>query len=269
MNSKLYILILFLLCGSVLHAQKKVKLSGRVIDANNEGIELASIRIEGTTQGTMTDLKGNYEIYVAPADTVVVIYSCLGYRTERKTLLSPKQDMMMNVRLYTIDRTIKEVVVTEHRKQTSTLQRIDSKDLKLMPDATGGSIEAMLTTMAGVNSSNELSSQYSVRGGNFDENIVYVNGIEVYRPLTVRSGQQEGLSFINPDLVGSIGFSSGGYSAEYGDKMSSVLDITYKQPEAFEGAVAASFLGASASVGQSTSKFSQLHGFRFKPIQRY
>ena len=264
MNSKLYILILFLLCGSVLHAQKKVKLSGRVIDANNEGIELASIRIEGTTQGTMTDLKGNYEIYVAPADTVVVIYSCLGYRTERKTLLSPKQDMMMNVRLYTIDRTIKEVVVTEHRKQTSTLQRIDSKDLKLMPDATGGSIEAMLTTMAGVNSSNELSSQYSVRGGNFDENIVYVNGIEVYRPLTVRSGQQEGLSFINPDLVGSIGFSSGGYSAEYGDKMSSVLDITYKQPEAFEGAVAASFLGASASVGQSTSKFSQLHGFRFK-----
>lgn len=264
MNSKLYILILFLLCGSVLHAQKKVKLSGRVIDANNEGIELASVRIEGTTQGTMTDLKGNYEIYVAPADTVVVIYSCLGYRTERKTLLSPKQDMMMNVRLYTIDRTIKEVVVTEHRKQTSTLQRIDSKDLKLMPDATGGSIEAMLTTMAGVNSSNELSSQYSVRGGNFDENIVYVNGIEVYRPLTVRSGQQEGLSFINPDLVGSIGFSSGGYSAEYGDKMSSVLDITYKQPEAFEGAVAASFLGASASVGQSTSKFSQLHGFRFK-----
>ena len=264
MNSKLYILILFLLCGSVLHAQKKVKLSGRVIDANNEGIELASIRIEGTTQGTMTDLKGNYEIYVAPADTVVVIYSCLGYRTERKTLLSPKQDMMMNVRLYTVDRTIKEVVVTEHRKQTSTLQRIDSKDLKLMPDATGGSIEAMLTTMAGVNSSNELSSQYSVRGGNFDENIVYVNGIEVYRPLTVRSGQQEGLSFINPDLVGSIGFSSGGYSAEYGDKMSSVLDITYKQPEAFEGAVAASFLGASASVGQSTSKFSQLHGFRFK-----
>ena len=264
MNSKLYILILFLLCGFVLHAQKKVKLSGRVIDANNEGIELASIRIEGTTQGTMTDLKGNYEIYVAPADTVVVIYSCLGYRTERKTLLSPKQDMMMNVRLYTIDRTIKEVVVTEHRKQTSTLQRIDSKDLKLMPDATGGSIEAMLTTMAGVNSSNELSSQYSVRGGNFDENIVYVNGIEVYRPLTVRSGQQEGLSFINPDLVGSIGFSSGGYSAEYGDKMSSVLDITYKQPEAFEGAVAASFLGASASVGQSTSKFSQLHGFRFK-----
>ena len=264
MNSKLYILILFLLCGSVLHAQKKVKLSGRVIDANNEGIELASIRIEGTTQGTMTDLKGNYEIYVVPADTVVVIYSCLGYRTERKTLLSPKQDMMMNVRLYTVDRTIKEVVVTEHRKQTSTLQRIDSKDLKLMPDATGGSIEAMLTTMAGVNSSNELSSQYSVRGGNFDENIVYVNGIEVYRPLTVRSGQQEGLSFINPDLVGSIGFSSGGYSAEYGDKMSSVLDITYKQPEAFEGAVAASFLGASASVGQSTSKFSQLHGFRFK-----
>ena len=122
----------------------------------------------------------------------------------------------------------------------------------------------MLTTFAGVNSSNELSSQYSVRGGNFDENIVYINGIEVYRPLTVRSGQQEGLSIINPDMVGAVGFSSGGFSAEYGDKMSSVLDIIYKHPEAFEGSVSASFLGATASVGQSTKKFSQLHGVRYK-----
>jgi len=144
------------------------------------------------------------------------------------------------------------------------MQTIDTKDLKLMPDATGGSIEAMLTTFAGVNSSNELSSQYSVRGGNFDENIVYINGIEVYRPLTVRSGQQEGLSIINPDMVGAVGFSSGGFSAEYGDKMSSVLDIIYKHPEAFEGSVSASFLGATASVGQSTKKFSQLHGVRYK-----
>ena len=264
MRSKIYILFLFLFCVCTVQAQKKIRLSGQVVDANNEGIELASIRIEGTTTGTMTDLKGHYELDVTPADTVVVVYSCLGYRTENRTLLSPEGDVTMNVRLYTIDRSIKEVVVSEHRKQTSTLQHIDSKDLKLMPDATGGSVEALLTTMAGVNSSNELSSQYSVRGGNFDENIVYVNGIEVYRPLTVRSGQQEGLSFINPDMVGSIGFSSGGYSAEYGDKMSSVLDITYKQPEAFEGAVSASFLGASASIGQSTSRFSQLHGVRFK-----
>ena len=118
--------------------------------------------------------------------------------------------------------------------------------------------------MPGVHSNNELSSQYSVRGGNFDENIVYVNGIEIYRPQLIRTGQQEGLSFINPDMVGSVGFSSGGYPVEYGDKMSSVLDITYKKPEAFEGAVSGSFLGASASVGHSTKRFSQLHGFRFK-----
>lgn len=143
------------------------------------------------------------------------------------------------------------------------MQTIDPKDFRLVPDASGGSIESMLATFAGVNSSNELSSQYSVRGGNFDENIVYINGIEIYRPLLVRSGQQEGMSVINPDLVASIGFSSGGFSAEYGDKMSSVLDIRYKRPEALEVSLSGSFLGATASVGHSIGKFTQLHGIRY------
>ena len=235
-----------------------------MIDADNQGLELVNVRIGGTTQGTLTDLKGEYELTVASQDSIEIIFSCLGYRTEKRILAAPQGNVVLNMRLYTKDKKLGEVVVTEIRKQTSTLQKIDAKDLRLMPDASGGSIESMLSTLAGVNSSNELSSQYSVRGGNFDENIVYVNGIEIYRPLLVRSGQQEGLSFINPDMVGSIGFSSGGYSAEYGDKMSSVLDITYKQPEAFEGAVSASFLGASAMIGHSTKRFSQLHGFRYK-----
>ncbi|WP_300859327.1 TonB-dependent receptor plug domain-containing protein, partial [uncultured Duncaniella sp.] len=122
----------------------------------------------------------------------------------------------------------------------------------------------LITTMAGVTGSNEMSSQYSVRGGSYDENSVYINGIEVYRPLLITSGQQEGLSVINPDLVGAIGFSTGGFPAEYGDKMSSVLDITYRQPESFEGSLSASLMGASLSIGQGSKKFSQLHGIRYK-----
>lgn len=260
------ILFLFITIGAVfqLAAQGRVKLTGRVYDSDNQPIELATVRVAGTTMGTMTDLKGEYQLSIPAGDSIVVIYSCLGYREERRQLLNLTKDVSLSVRLNKNAKMLNEVVVATHRRQTSTLQTIDTKDLKLMPDATGGSIEAMLTTFAGVNSSNELSSQYSVRGGNFDENIVYINGIEVYRPLTVRSGQQEGLSIINPDMVGAVGFSSGGFSAEYGDKMSSVLDIIYKHPEAFEGSVFASFLGATASVGQSTKKFSQLHGVRYK-----
>ena len=260
------ILFLFITIGAVfqLAAQGRVKLTGRVYDSDNQPIELATVRVAGTTMGTMTDLKGEYQLSIPAGDSIVVIYSCLGYREERRQLLNLTKDVSLSVRLNKNAKMLNEVVVATHRRQTSTLQTIDTKDLKLMPDATGGSIEAMLTTFAGVNSSNELSSQYSVRGGNFDENIVYINGIEVYRPLTVRSGQQEGLSIINPDMVGAVGFSSGGFSAEYGDKMSSVLDIIYKHPEAFEGSVSASFLGATASVGQSTKKFSQLHGVRYK-----
>ena len=260
------ILFLFITIGAVfqLAAQGRVKLTGRVYDSDNQPIELATVRVAGTTMGTMTDLKGEYQLSIPAGDSIVVIYSCLGYREERRQLLNLTKDVSLSVRLSKNAKMLNEVVVATHRRQTSTLQTIDTKDLKLMPDATGGSIEAMLTTFAGVNSSNELSSQYSVRGGNFDENIVYINGIEVYRPLTVRSGQQEGLSIINPDMVGAVGFSSGGFSAEYGDKMSSVLDIIYKHPEASEGSVAASFIGATASVGQSTKKFSQLHGVRYK-----
>lgn len=264
MKIKLYIFLAFVFFTCSAFAQSRIKISGKVIDADNQGLELVSVRIGGTTQGTLTNLKGEYELTIASQDSIEVIFSCLGFRTEKRVLAAPQGNVVLNVRLYQKDRRLNEVVVTEIRRQTGTLQRIDAKDLKLMPDASGGSIESMLSTLAGVNSSNELSSQYSVRGGNFDENIVYVNGIEVYRPLLVRSGQQEGLSFINPNMVGSIGFSSGGYSAEYGDKMSSVLDITYKQPTAFEGAVSASFLGASAMIGHSTEKFSQMHGLRYK-----
>ncbi len=179
-------------------------------------------------------------------------------------LSKPQGKVVLNVRMYSALERLDEVVVTQQRRQTTSLQTIKANEIKFVPSASGGGVESLLSTMAGVNSSNELSSQYSVRGGNFDENIVYVNGVEVYRPLLIRSGEQEGLSFINSDMVGNISFSSGGYSAKYGDKMSSVLDITYKEPESFEGSVSASLLGASASVGQRTGRFTQLHGIRYK-----
>jgi hypothetical protein len=157
-----------------------------------------------------------------------------------------------------------EVEVTAYKPNSQGMQNIDVESFKLSPDVSGGSVEALITTMAGVNSSNEMSSQYSVRGGSFDENSVYINGVEIYRPQLVRSGQQEGLSIINPDMVGSIKFSTGGFPARYADKMSSVLDITYREPEAYEGSLSLSLMGVTASFGQNSGKFSQLHGVRFK-----
>ena len=263
MAQKFYIILFFLLSAIfAVSAQDIVKINGRVIDADNQPIELALVRIAGTTTGTTTNLEGKYELKVSTADSVVVVFSCLGYKTEEHLLKNPKGEMKIDVQLQKKSIDLGEVVVTEFQKQQGTMQKIKASDMRLMPNTSGG-IEGMLATFAGVNSSNELSSQYSVRGGNFDENIVYINGIEIYRPLLVRSGQQEGMSVINPDLVSSISFSSGGFSAEYGDKMSSVLDIQYKRPEALEVSLSGSFLGATASVGHSTGKFTQLHGVRY------
>ena len=264
MTLRQLLLSFFLFLCLVAQAQRRVEISGRVIDSEGAPMDLVTVAVPAASAGTFTNDKGEFKLHVVPSDTVEVIFSYLGYRREHRKLVTPSEKVSLTVRMYNNDRTLSEVQIREYRRQMTTLQKLDPKDWKLMPDASGGSIEAMLTTFAGVNSSNELSSQYSVRGGNFDENIVYINGIEVYRPLTVRSGQQEGLSIINPDMVGAVGFSSGGFSAEYGDKMSSVLDIIYKHPEAFEGSVSASFLGATASIGQSTKKFSQLHGIRYK-----
>lgn len=249
---------------TALYGQDIVKISGQVTNSEGEPIEVAHVRLKSGVIGTLTDFKGKYELSVPASDSVTIVYSCLGFKRVTRLLLNPQGKIQLNVRLYSNAEALGEVEVTANRIQANTLEKIALENSRLMPDASGGSVESLLTTFAGVNSSNELSSQYSVRGGNFDENIVYVNGIEVYRPQLVRSGQQEGLSFINPDMVGSIGFSSGGYAAEYGDKMASVLDITYKKPERFEGSLSASLLGGSVAVGQAVGRFTQLHGFRFK-----
>lgn len=154
--------------------------------------------------------------------------------------------------------------ITDYKKQTGQMQDIDLADYRLSPDVSGGSVESLITTMVGVASSNEMSSQYSVRGGTYDENSVYINGIEVYRPLLVTSGQQEGLSIINPDMVGGIQFSTGGFPAQYADKMSSALDITYREPQTFEGSANVSLMGGALALGTSSKRFSMLHGLRYK-----
>jgi hypothetical protein len=243
---------------------ENVKIIGKVIDNEDKPIEFATVRIAGTSIGTNTDLKGVYSLSVAEKDTIEVLFSCIGFKTTGRKLISPKGDVTVNVRLYQEDIELQDVDVIGFRKNINGMQSIDAESFKLSPDVSGGSIEAMITTMAGVNSSNEMSSQYSVRGGSFDENSVYINGAEIYRPQLVRSGQQEGLSIINPDMVGNINFSTGGFPARYSDKMSSVLDITYREPESFEGAASVSLMGGSLTLGQNSGKFSQLHGLRLK-----
>ena len=263
--NKIYILFAAFVLA-VLPAVAQVKIHGKVIDAQDSPLEFVTVRIDGTAIGTNTGIDGTFKLSCPPPanDTLVVVFSCIGYEELRRKLINPKGDMALNVRMQSKDHALQEIQVTDFRKQTNQMQTIDAESYKLAADATGGSIESMLTTLAGVNSTNEMSSQYSVRGGTYDENSVYINGIEVYRPQLISSGQQEGLSVINPDMVGSVNFSTGGFGVEYGDKMSSALDITYRQPESFEGAVSASLMGASASIGQSTRRFSQLHGIRYK-----
>ncbi len=241
-----------------------VRIQGLVTDENNEPLEFVSVRIGGTAIGATTGLDGRYTISAPDSDTIRVIFSCIGYEDSKRRLLSPKGDVTVNVKMQPKSYQLQGVEITDIQKQTGSLQKINPNSGKLAPDATGGSVEGLLSTIAGVSTGNEMSSQYNVRGGSYDENLVYINGIEVYRPQLVSSGQQEGLSIINPDMVGAIGFSTGGFSAKYGDKMSSVLDIAYRQPETFEGAVSASLMGGSVTLGSSSKRFTQLHGVRYK-----
>jgi hypothetical protein len=263
MKNRLFILLSIFLFTVGLSAQSKVRVYGYVIDTNNRGIELANVYVQNTTTGTITNPNGYYELTLNVKDSVTLVYSMLGYQSIRHTIHPHQQVMQISVELPALSKQINEVSVTGQRRQTSTLDMLDPGKFRVMPNTTGG-IESLLITFAGVSSNNELSSQYNVRGGNFDENAVYVNGIEVYRPLLIRAGQQEGLSFINPDMVENVSFSAGGYDAKYGDKMSSVLDIQYKKPTEFEASASLSLLGGSAYLGTASKKFTQMHGLRYK-----
>lgn len=262
---KYTILILFILPLAAVFGQQRIKISGTVSDGEGKPLDLATVAVEGTAIGVFTNDKGFYSLNASVKDSVAILFSCIGYRSVRRIITDPGGDFTLSVRLRSYEWQLGEVEVVGAQQQTTSMQRLRPGDAKLLPTISGGIESLVVAYGAGVSSSNELSSQYSVRGGNFDENLVYVNGIEIYRPLLIRSGQQEGLSFINSDMVEEVNFSSGGFDAKYGDKMSSVLDIQYKKPEhAFEGSVSASLLGGSVYIGQKSKKFSQLHGFRYK-----
>ncbi|GHU72836.1 TonB-dependent receptor [Bacteroidia bacterium] len=257
-------LIAFLIFSFSIHAQR-ITVSGTVSDFAGLPIELVSVQAKGSIFGAFTNEKGKYSFSAPVQDSLTVTFYCLGYSKAEITVEKPQVDITLNMRLRPQSYELETAIITANRIQTNTMEKISQGQGRLSVDATGGSIESLVMTAAtGVSSNNELSTQYSVRGGNYNENIVYVNGIEVYRPLLIRSGQQEGLSFINPDLTQSVQFSSGGFEARYGDKMSSVLDIEYKKPEKFAGGVGANMLGGNAYVESAAGKFTQITGFRYK-----
>lgn len=259
---QLYIILLMLLCVISIKAQT-FTLQGKVTDSNMSPVELATVSVIEQGKMTMTNLKGEFSIQLRSADSVVVRFSMVGYKTKTRVLRRPRGKQTLLIQLYD-DNQLAGITVTEKKRQTGSTQQLETKDIKNTPSVTGNAVEELIQSQAGVSTHSELSSQYNVRGGSFDENSVYINNVEIYRPFLVRSGQQEGLSIINPDMVESIGFSTGGFEARYGDKMSSVLDIKYKKPKKFEANVAANLLGASAFVGFSTKKFSWSNGIRYK-----
>lgn len=259
------LLVLYLSLSLTVGAQsRRTRIFGRITDTEGTPIELASIQVKGQGVITMADLRGKYSVWCESRDSVYITYSMIGYETRKRLLRNPADSVRLDIVLPSLSASFGTAEVVGARGQTNMNQRITMPDAKLTPSTTGNAVEEIIATQAGVSTHNELSSQYNVRGGSFDENCVYLNGIEVYRPFLVRSGQQEGLSIINPDMVESISFSSGGFEARYGDKMSSVLDITYKRPDRLEATAQASLMGAGAYIGWGNKRLSLMSSVRYK-----
>ncbi len=240
------ILLIFFLFPTLLWSQKSSIIKGFVKDSDNNSIENVSVKFGST--GTTTNSSGFYQIRI-PLDTNISLeFSHVGFKSLTKEFFTKKRNIIrFSPVLILENEVLEEVVIKNETKDAQGVTTFKAKDIERIPGANSG-IETLLMTMPGVSNNNELSTQYNVRGGNFDENLVYVNGIEIYRPFLVRSGQQEGLSFVNSTMVQNINFSAGGFQAKYGDKLSSVLDITYRKPTEFSATVKASLLGSSITV---------------------
>ncbi len=269
MKQKFFIIIICLIATLKMMAQE-FTLQGRVTDDDNNPVELATVSVVSQGKVAFTSLKGEFSMHLHSADSVAVKFSMIGYKTKVRVLRKPRGKQTLQVVLHTDATMLGDVNVTGEKIQSDQTQEIKIKDIRMAPSANGNGVEGIIQQQAGVSTHSELSSQYNVRGGAFDENSVYINNVEVYRPFLVRSGQQEGLSVINPYMVDKIGFSTGGYGAKYGDKMSSALDITYKTLKAkgkkpvVEGSLAASLLGADTYIGIGTQKLSWLNSVRYK-----
>lgn len=263
------IFITFLLFSVFVMSQEKAVVFGKVIGEKGKPLELVNVAISGLPGGTMTDKKGKYELEVPANKEIYITISFIGYEKEvEQVFLKTGDRKEINKTLKFTYTELPQIEIEDKHIRSTNLVRIDPK-LAFNVPTSSDRIPTLLKTLPGVSSSNELSSQYSVRGGNFDENLIYVNDIEIYRPFLIRSGQQEGLGFVNSDLVSSLLFSAGGFDAKYGDKMSSVLDIQYKKPNEFGGSASISLLGASFHVEGTADKhrFSYLLGVRYKTNQ--
>ena len=258
-----YIMVLAMLLTGMVAFADGFTLKGKVVDEEENALELVTVSCLAQGKVTMTNLKGEFSIDLQSADSVEVRFSMVGYAPRKRVFRRPKGKMTVQIVMYPME-ALQEVTVTKRRRQTGQTEQLDVKDIKQATSTTGNAVEELIQQQAGVSSHNELSSQYNVRGGSFDENSVYINQVEVYRPLLISSGNQEGLSIINPDMVEKIGFSTGGFEAKYGDKMSSALDITYRRVKGFEASATASLLGASGYIGVGNQKFSMSHGIRYK-----
>ena len=260
--------ITLLLSYSIIGSSQTI--SGHITDEENNSLPSVNISILNQNIGITSDENGKYNLNIVPNRSVVIAYSFIGYQMEkvRIPMLKEGQNYTLDIRLKSTTTLLKDIIITDQKSRKESFSRIKAKHVSILPGNNVG-IEAILKTLPGVSSANELSSQYSVRGGNFDENLVYVNGIEVYRPFLVRSGQQEGLSFVNTNMVRSILFSAGGFDAKYGDKMSSVLDINYKKPRKNAASIQLSLLGGSAHFEgvNKNGRLSYLIGARHKTNQ--
>ncbi|NOY36220.1 MAG: TonB-dependent receptor plug domain-containing protein [Chlorobi bacterium] len=245
---------------------QQISLTGFVKDTTGISITGAHVRIEGTRTGTFTDREGYFKLTLPGERAVRLNVSSIGYESQVIEVTPYEQPVIIT--LTPSETSISEVKVEASERETGTMQQISIRDFSSLPAPTGN-LETLIKTLPGVSSRNELSSQYSVRGGNFDENLVYINGIEVYRPVLIRAGRQEGLSIINPDLVEDVRFSAGGFPARYGDKMSSVLDIRYRTPSTYRTTLSAGFLGGSVHTEGIAAKhrFTYLTGFRYHTNQ--
>lgn len=267
MNKNHILILLFIAFGLSAYTQQ---VSGLITAETGEVLEGVNVSLLEKNKGAISDSDGRFNLKVSANQQQKLSFSFIGYKTKvlKIPMLKMGQDYVLNITLNNVGVSIDNIDVEDQKTRTNTFEKVNAKDVNSLPSTSGG-VESLIKTLPGVSSSSELSSQYSVRGGNFDENLVYVNGIEVYRPFLIRSGQQEGLSFVNSDLVSSIQFSAGGFSAQYGDKMSSVLDIEYKIPTSFAASTTFSMLGANFHLEGSnrTKKLSYLVGVRHKSNQ--
>ncbi len=252
---------------SALGQSNNATLRGTVKDENDTPLDMVNIALRDYPIGTSSNRKGEFILRIPAKKKIVVVFSSIGHMPVLDTIVAGvEENIFRTISMKVYNQELGEVIVREQRRNSGNITRLDSKFLDILPGASTGAVEALIKTLPGVSTNNELSSQYTVRGGNFDENLVYVNDVEIYRPFLIRSGQQEGLSFINSDLVSTINFSAGGFDAKYGDKMSSVLDIKYRTPSEFRGSASMSLLGASAHFEDVALKgrLAHISGIRYK-----